>query len=546
MTDEVVQVAPDGVGLNATLVVDGNGNTVARLNVGIGGGTPGSPSGGVQSVQGVVGGVAIPVSGSLSATLSGFAPGGAYAQLSVSGTSGNVALPAGSVVVVYNTGANPAFVKLGASNTVVATTADDVVAAGGWSAFTVGANTYLAAITASSSTTLNLSGGSGLMTGVAGGSIATNYSLETGGNLAAIAAAQTTAQTSLSSIVTNTGKIPALGQAASASSVPVTLASNPDIRVSSASTTVADTASTSTAGFNGVNVLTGTPTAGSTLLQAINGQASVTVTLSAATATANMEVSGDGGVTFAPITMRQRGGAYTTSAPTGIGVYDGECAGKTHFRVRQTGAGGLTAAMTFSGITNTMEVMNPVRLVDSGGAINATIKAAATLSVAASDTALVATLRDGVTGAGTRVTVVPTVTASSYTAGYVVGGIMTFANALNASLAGILQNMTLTFKGSIQTTEMDVAIFSASPAGTFADHGAPSIATADSAILLGVYQLTNPQSVLGTHTVYELDGIAKQIVGSSTSLYAVVITRSATAANLASTSDMALSLGLIW
>jgi len=110
----------------------------------------------------------LPVSGTFSASLSGFAPAAAYASLSAGTSSSNVALPAGATVVVYNTGSVAAYVKLGGSS-VAATTGADVIPAGGWMAFTVGSNTYLAAITASGSTTLNLSGGSGLATGAGGG-----------------------------------------------------------------------------------------------------------------------------------------------------------------------------------------------------------------------------------------------------------------------------------------------------------------------------------------------------------------------------------------
>ncbi len=112
-----------------------------------------------------------PVTGSFSATVSGFAPGGSYATpLAVTNATGNVALPTGTTVVVYNVGANAAYVKLGTSNAVTATTSDDYIPAGGAIALTVGSNTYLAAITSSSTTTLNLSGGTGLATGWGGGS----------------------------------------------------------------------------------------------------------------------------------------------------------------------------------------------------------------------------------------------------------------------------------------------------------------------------------------------------------------------------------------
>jgi|SRR5579859_1690331 len=104
----------------------------------------------------------LPISGSITASLGAFAPGGSYATLSVTNSSGNVALPTGVAIVVYNTGTNNAFVKLGTSNAVTATTSEDVVSPGCYSSYTVGSNTYLAAITASSTTSLIISGGSGL------------------------------------------------------------------------------------------------------------------------------------------------------------------------------------------------------------------------------------------------------------------------------------------------------------------------------------------------------------------------------------------------
>jgi len=120
------------------------------------------------------------ISGSFSASLSGFQPTPSYASLSVSGTSGRVALPGGTVVVVYNTGANAAYVTIGGAS-VTATTSDDFVPAGGWMAFAVGSGTYLAGIETAGATTLNISGGSGLPTGACcaanGGSGGSNASV---------------------------------------------------------------------------------------------------------------------------------------------------------------------------------------------------------------------------------------------------------------------------------------------------------------------------------------------------------------------------------
>lgn len=144
-----------------------------------------------------------------------------------------------------------------------------------------------------------------------------------------------------------------------------------------------------------------------------------------------------------------------------------------------------------------------------------------------------------------RVASVPTVTASTYAAGKVIGGIMSFANILPAvSYAGILQSITIKFKGSVQTTGLSLAVFDASPSGTFSDGSTAAISVADSTNLMGVYRLTAPLSTLGTHTVYNLDGIGKALQGLSTSLYAVVIPDSTTAA-LGSTSDLAVILAVL-
>jgi hypothetical protein len=108
------------------------------------------------------------ISGSFTANLTGFQPTPAYAQLSVGATSSRVALPSGTVIIVYNTGANAAFVTLG-NSTATATVGNDVIPAGGWMAFTVGPSTFLAAIETAGTTSLNISGGSGMPTGAGGG-----------------------------------------------------------------------------------------------------------------------------------------------------------------------------------------------------------------------------------------------------------------------------------------------------------------------------------------------------------------------------------------
>ncbi len=111
----------------------------------------------------------VQVSGSFSATLSGFTPNGNVASLSVTNSSGNVALPAGTVVAVTNTGTtNTAYIKLSVGAGTAATT-DMALVPGATVGLTVGSNTYINAITASSTTTLRMAGGTGLLTGFGGG-----------------------------------------------------------------------------------------------------------------------------------------------------------------------------------------------------------------------------------------------------------------------------------------------------------------------------------------------------------------------------------------
>jgi hypothetical protein len=146
----------------------------------------------------------------------------------------------------------------------------------------------------------------------------------------------------------------------------------------------------------------------------------------------------------------------------------------------------------------------------------------------------------------TKVLVTPTVTAATYAANKVIGGIMTFANALPGTpFSALLESITLRFKGSLQTGGFYVAIFDTSPSGTFTDTNTAAIASGDTAYLLGIYHLTTGVSVLGTHTVYNMDGIAKAIQGQSSSLFVVVVPDATTAA-LGSTSDMSISLGTLW
>lgn len=142
-------------------------------------------------------------------------------------------------------------------------------------------------------------------------------------------------------------------------------------------------------------------------------------------------------------------------------------------------------------------------------------------------------------------TVTPTVTASAYSSGNVIGGIMTFPAVLDpGAFNGVLQSITAKFKASAVTGNLEVAIFKASPSnGTYTDKTAPTWNYADMANLLGIYTLTSVSSKLGTMTIYNLDAIGKAIVGSSQALYAVVVVDGTPTP--ASTSDFTLELAVL-
>lgn len=154
------------------------------------------------------------VNASVSASISGFTPNGSVASLSVTSSTGNVALPTGTVVAVTNTGSNTAYYKLTVGASTAATT-DAALVAGATVGLTVGSNTYINAITASSTTTLRLAGGAGLVSGYGGGS--------SGGAGGAVTASGTTAHDAV-----GTSTDPVLGGCYSSAAAPTSVSADGD------------------------------------------------------------------------------------------------------------------------------------------------------------------------------------------------------------------------------------------------------------------------------------------------------------------------------
>ncbi len=109
------------------------------------------------------------VTGTLSASFSGFQPTPNYSYQSVTTTSAVYALPTGTVVIFYNTGSTAITVKLGSSSVSVTSGQADVIQPGSWMAFTVGGATYYAVVGNGGTSSVVASGGAGLPTGAGGG-----------------------------------------------------------------------------------------------------------------------------------------------------------------------------------------------------------------------------------------------------------------------------------------------------------------------------------------------------------------------------------------
>lgn len=112
----------------------------------------------------------LPVTGTFSATLSGFTPNGSFATLTAAGTSGSVALPAGTTVAFQNTGTTTVSCTLGVGSATA--TANEIQVPASSTVFvTPGSNTFGACIDQSGTTsnTVVLAGGTGLGTGFGGG-----------------------------------------------------------------------------------------------------------------------------------------------------------------------------------------------------------------------------------------------------------------------------------------------------------------------------------------------------------------------------------------
>jgi hypothetical protein len=159
--------------------------------------------------------------------------------------------------------------------------------------------------------------------------------------------------------------------------------------------TAQDVGSTSTAGANGQNLITGSSTAGSTASFTYSSYETIKIQVTGTwTGTISSEISLDGGTTWSATDLHQTGTAYTMNTFTGNFIGGVNVSGTTNFRIRATAAwtGTATVKLVESGQTNTVYVTNAQSVRDgvTQSTLN-TIKPASTAAVA-TDTSFVVAL----------------------------------------------------------------------------------------------------------------------------------------------------------
>jgi len=137
----------------------------------------------------------------------------------------------------------------------------------------------------------------------------------------------------------------------------------------------------------------------------------------------------------------------------------------------------------------------------------------------------------------------PTVNTSAYTANYCVGGLLKFANIAGPQQSGVLQNITVSAKGT-QTTGYKMYIFTGNPGfTTVTDRATPVInANNDLKYLMDVITLGSADSTL-TSTINVADNIGRAFVSQDQNLYGILLTNATP--TYATTSDVIITMTVL-
>lgn len=145
-----------------------------------------------------------------------------------------------------------------------------------------------------------------------------------------------------------------------------------------------------------------------------------------------------------------------------------------------------------------------------------------------------------------QVAVTPTVSTSSYTSGYVVGGIMTFAAMRVSNGTGEILSCLVTEKGT-QDANLTILIFSQNPStGTYTDHAAFTFNATDYQYLIRTITIkTTDYVAAGSYSAAEISSIGKDVFasGGNANLYAVAVTTSTP--TYSASSNLTIKLGFL-
>lgn len=147
----------------------------------------------------------------------------------------------------------------------------------------------------------------------------------------------------------------------------------------------------------------------------------------------------------------------------------------------------------------------------------------------------------------TYIQVVPTVTATSYTTGMSIGGLITFTGAARSNFpfnGGLLQSVTATFSSGV-TPALDLILFNSSPGtSTITDHTAIAVAAADLSKVVGVIHMTDSTNLgTGVSVVQSQQQALPFNAFVGTTLWAALVIRAS--ATLTSTSDCTLTAQIL-
>lgn len=139
-----------------------------------------------------------------------------------------------------------------------------------------------------------------------------------------------------------------------------------------------------------------------------------------------------------------------------------------------------------------------------------------------------------------------TTTAPQYTAGDVVGGVLTLTAAVRSSGgAGLLQSLLVTDRAN-QKAPLTILLFDSAPAGTYTDNAACPTLGADTAKLIRkVNVVAADYETIGGVAVADLAAVSKVVKASgSADLKAVVVT-TGTPTYGANATDLSIRFGLL-